>query len=85
MGWMVHKAGINLMEFERLLKRSNTKFSLASFEDCANYNYRLLTDNLAIHSYNLSCYLTDNLAIHSYYLSYYGVQENTIERNKCHL
>src|SRR5690606_1507453 len=56
--WMVHRAGINpkANSSKGLLQRSKTKFSMASFEDTANYNYRLLTDNSAVHSYDLSCY-----------------------------
>lgn len=56
--WMVHRAGINpkANASKGSLQRSKTKFSMASFEDTANYNYRLLTDNSAVHTYDLSCY-----------------------------
>ncbi len=55
--WMVHRAGIGSNGPSRgVLKRSNRDFSIATFQDCAAYNYRLLMDASAIHTCDLSCY-----------------------------
>ena len=57
MEWMVHRASIISDDKSKgTLVRSNTKNSLATFVDCATYNYRLLTDNAAIHTCDLSYY-----------------------------
>lgn len=55
--WMVHRAGIVSDDSSKgTLRRSKTKFSLATFGDCAAYNYHLLTDNTAIHTCDFSYY-----------------------------
>ena len=55
--WMVHRAGLYGDGTSKgTLKRSKTKFSIAHFVDCATYNYHLLSDNSAIHTYDLSYY-----------------------------
>ncbi|WP_456830491.1 NAD(P)-dependent oxidoreductase [Deinococcus sp. UYEF24] len=55
--WMVHRAGIGSNGPSRdVLKRSQGKFSIATFVDCATYNYRILMDPSAIHTCDLSCY-----------------------------
>jgi NADPH:quinone reductase-like Zn-dependent oxidoreductase len=55
--WMVHRASIisDGASKGNLLK-SKTKNSLATFEDCAMYNYKLLSDDSAIHTCDLSYY-----------------------------
>lgn len=55
--WMVHRAGLYGDGASKgILKRSKTKFSIAPFIDCATYSYHLLSDNSAVHTYDLSCY-----------------------------
>ncbi|GAA4011158.1 hypothetical protein GCM10022631_24530 [Deinococcus rubellus] len=55
--WMVHRAGIGSNGPSKgVLKRSKNQISIATFEDCAEYNYRTLIDPSAIHTYDLSCY-----------------------------
>lgn len=55
--WMVHRASIISDDASKgTLLKSKTKNSLATFVDCAMYNYRLLTDNSAIHTCELSYY-----------------------------
>ena len=55
--WIVHRASIISNDRSKgSLKRSEKKFSLATFEDCANYNYRTITEVAAIHTYDLSYY-----------------------------
>ncbi len=55
--WMVHRASIvSDNPSKGTLLRSKTKNSLATFVDCAMYNYRLLTDVSAIHTCDLSYY-----------------------------
>lgn len=55
--WMVHRACIlSDGPTKGTLKRERTRFSLATFQDCAAYNYRLLQDDSAIHTYDLSSY-----------------------------
>lgn len=55
--WMVHRASIiSDVASKGTLVRSKTKNSLATFVDCAAYNYRLLTDDSAIHTCELSYY-----------------------------
>lgn len=53
--WMVHRAEIISDDPSKgTLLRSKTQYSLATFVDCAAYNYHLLTDNSAIHTCKLS-------------------------------
>ena len=55
--WIVHRAGIGGDGPSKgTLKRSHTKFSVATFRDCAQYNYRSLSDASAIHTSDLSSY-----------------------------
>lgn len=55
--WIVHRACIIAEGHTKgILQRDRTKFSLATFEDCAAYNYRLLKDDSAIHTCDLSYY-----------------------------
>lgn len=55
--WMVHRASIISDDNSKgVLLRSKTKNSLATFIDCATYNYHLLTDDSAIHTCDLSYY-----------------------------
>ncbi len=55
--WMVHRAGLYGDGVSKgTLMRSKTKFNIAHFIDCATYNYHLLSDNSAIHTYDLSYY-----------------------------
>ena len=55
--WMVHRAGIGSDGPSKgTLKRSESKFSIATFCDCAAYNFRTLTDSSAIHTCDLSFY-----------------------------
>ena len=55
--WMVHRAGIGSNGPSRgVLKRSKSAPSIATFADCATYNYRTLMDPSAIHTCDLSCY-----------------------------
>lgn len=55
--WMVHRASIiSNGPSKGALIRSKSKFSLATFVDCAAYNYALLSDVSAIHTDELSHY-----------------------------
>jgi len=55
--WMVHRAGIGSDGPSKgVLERSTKKVSIATFGDCASYNYRLLSDPAAIHTCDLSAY-----------------------------
>ena len=55
--WMVHRAGIGSDGPSKgILKKSESKFSIATFKDCAAYNFRTLTDPSAIHTCDLSSY-----------------------------
>ncbi|MBO2012951.1 NAD(P)-dependent oxidoreductase [Hymenobacter negativus] len=55
--WMVHRASLyGDKPSQGALKRSETKFNIACFVDCAHYSYNLLSDASAIHSYDLSYY-----------------------------
>lgn len=55
--WIVHRAGITSNGPSKgILKRSKTHIGLATFGDCAAYNYRTLMDFSAIHTYDLSYY-----------------------------
>ncbi|TRX43095.1 NAD(P)-dependent oxidoreductase [Flavobacterium restrictum] len=55
--WMVHRASIISDDASKgNLTRSKTKNSLATFVDCAAFNYQLLLDETAIHTCDLSYY-----------------------------
>lgn len=55
--WMVHRAGIGSDGPSKgVLERSRSKVSVATFRDCASYNYRLLSDPGAVHTCDLSSY-----------------------------
>lgn len=55
--WVVHRAGIGSDGPSKgILRRSESKFSVATHEDCAAYNFRTLTDSFAMHTCHLSCY-----------------------------
>jgi NAD(P)-dependent dehydrogenase (short-subunit alcohol dehydrogenase family) len=56
--WMVHRAGIaGDGNSKGTLRRSKTKFSIATFVDCASYSYELIKDDSAVHSCDLSYYV----------------------------
>lgn len=55
--WMVHRAGIGSDGPSKgVLERSSRRVSIATFRDCAAYDYRLLSDASAIHTCDLSAY-----------------------------
>ena len=56
--WMVHRAGIGSNGPSKgVLQRSSSKPSIATFVDCAAYNYRaVVEDSSAIHTCDLSLY-----------------------------
>jgi putative NADH-flavin reductase len=55
--WMAHRAAINTDGATKgNLVRSKSQLSVATFRDCAEYNYRLIQDSTAIHSCDLSHY-----------------------------
>ncbi|MCU1406356.1 MAG: NmrA family protein [Glaciihabitans sp.] len=55
--WMVHRAGIGSDGPSKgVLGRSARKISIATFGDCADYNYRLLSDPSAVHTCDFSSY-----------------------------
>ena len=55
--WMVHRAGIGSDGPSKgVLKRSASRFSVATHIDCAAYNFSILADASAIHTFDLSCY-----------------------------
>jgi nucleoside-diphosphate-sugar epimerase len=57
MEWIVHRAGIvGDGPSKGTLVRSNTKFSIGTFRDCAAYNFRTLTETAAIHTSDFSHY-----------------------------
>lgn len=57
--WMVHRAAIGSDgQSKGVLERSHRKVSVATFRDCAAYNFQLLTDTTAIHTCNFSAYRT---------------------------
>ena len=57
--WMVHRAAIISDGPSRgTLARSKKRSGLATFGDCAAYNFSLLRDETAIHTYDLSHYAT---------------------------
>lgn len=57
--WVVHRAGLySDGPSKGVLERSETRLSIATFVDCAAYNYRLLSDDTAVHTCDLSFYAT---------------------------
>jgi NAD(P)-dependent dehydrogenase (short-subunit alcohol dehydrogenase family) len=55
--WAVHRAAIGSDgPTKGTLQRSRTRLSIGTFRDCAEYSYRLLHDESAVHSCDLSCY-----------------------------
>ena len=55
--WVVHRASLYSDGSSKgTLERSKTRLSIATFVDCAAYNYRLLSDETAIHTYDQSYY-----------------------------
>lgn len=57
--WVVHRAGIGSDGPTKGVLARSTRFpSVATFGDCAAYNYRLLTDPGAVHTSDLSRYET---------------------------
>jgi putative NADH-flavin reductase len=55
--WMVHRASLISDGVSKgILKRHQTKNSLATFGDCAEYNFNLLNDKSAVHTCDLSYY-----------------------------
>jgi nucleoside-diphosphate-sugar epimerase len=55
--WIVHRAGIGSDGPSKgVLKRSATKFSVATHLDCSTYNYRTISDASAVHTSDLSYY-----------------------------
>jgi hypothetical protein len=55
--WMVHRAGIGSDGPSKgVLQRSKHKISIATFVDCATYNYHALMDESAIHTCDGSFY-----------------------------
>jgi NAD(P)-dependent dehydrogenase (short-subunit alcohol dehydrogenase family) len=55
--WMVHRAGIGSDGPSKgVLERSSRRVSIATFGDCAAYDYKLLSDPSAIHTHDLSAY-----------------------------
>ena len=56
--WMVHRAGIGSDGPSKgTLQRSKTQFSIGTHRDCADYNYRTVMDDSAIHSSDFSHYI----------------------------
>ena len=56
--WIVHRAGIGSDGASKgTLHRSCTKFSIGTHIDCADYNYRTILDNAAVHTFDLSHYV----------------------------
>lgn len=57
MEWIVHRAGIGSDGPSKgVLERSSTRFSVATFVDCAAYNYRAIMDAAAVHTCDFSHY-----------------------------
>jgi putative NADH-flavin reductase len=55
--WMVHRAGIGSDGPSKgVLERSSKRLSIATFRDCAAYDYQLLSDPSAIHTCDGSAY-----------------------------
>lgn len=58
--WMVHRAGLYGQGTKGQLRRSpnnESKFSIATFKDCAAYSLKLVQDRSAVHTSCLSCYV----------------------------
>lgn len=55
--WSVHRAGIGSDGPSKgILKRSPSKFSVATHHDCARYNFHAVQDEAAVHTSDFSCY-----------------------------
>lgn len=55
--WIVHRAGIGSDgPGKGVLERSATRFSVATHRDCADYNYRTVTDASAVRTCDFSRY-----------------------------
>jgi len=55
--WMVHRAGIGSDGPSKgVLERSASRISMATFRDCASYDYQLLSDPAAVHTCDPSSY-----------------------------
>lgn len=56
--WMAHRAGIGSDGPSKgvLHRSSGNRFSVATFRDCAAYDYRTLMDSSALHTCDLSSY-----------------------------
>lgn len=55
--WVVHRASIrNDGPSKEVLKRSTRRAGIAPFQDIAAYNLRLLTDDTAVYTCDLSAY-----------------------------
>lgn len=55
--WMVHRAALRAGEGSRgVLERSDRRLSIATFDDCAAYSYRLVTDPTAVRTCSASRY-----------------------------
>ncbi len=55
--WMVHRAGIGSNGPSKgVLRRNPTRVSIATFVDCATYNYRTVMDAAAIRTCDTSAY-----------------------------
>ena len=56
--WIVHRAGIFSDGASKgVLQRSVTRFSVATFRDCADYAYRTVADASAVHTADFSAYV----------------------------
>lgn len=57
LAWVVHRAGIGSDGPSKgVLERSSRSPSIATFGDCAAYDYRLLSDPAAVHTCDVSSY-----------------------------
>jgi hypothetical protein len=57
--WIVHRAGIVGDGNKGTLRRSpnsESKYSVATYLDCARYNLKVVKDDKAVHTSCLSCY-----------------------------
>lgn len=57
--WIVHRSGIVGEGSKGTLRRSpnsESKYSIATFRDCAAYNLKIVKDKEAVHTQCLSCY-----------------------------
>ncbi|KAF2172625.1 hypothetical protein M409DRAFT_62387 [Zasmidium cellare ATCC 36951] len=58
--WIVHRAGIGSEGSQGTLRRSpnsESKYSVATFRDCAAYNLKTVQDKAAVHTSCHSCYI----------------------------